>query len=166
MGQNGPGISVSKNSDIETTAWVEIDPVALEDARTRLNLPPERCFTSLAEALTTVSADAVLITASLPGHVPSARAALLADKHVLMEKPFAPTVAEAQELIELAAKHKRLLMISQNCRFLSGSTRGCASDWAASHGHLGNINIDFDAIVVPPVVLSALSPVASGSRCW
>ncbi len=142
-GQNWARNIVAKNKDIETTAWVEIDPMALDEARTRLNLPSERCFLSLEEALTAVSADAVLITASLPGHVPSARAALLADKHVLMEKPFAPTVAEAQELIELAAKHKRLLMISQNYRFFPAARAAVHLIKQQAIGRLGNINIDF-----------------------
>jgi predicted dehydrogenase len=142
-GQNWARNIVAKNADVETTAWVEIDPVALEDARTRLTLPSECCFTSLEEALTTVSADAVLITASLPGHVPSARAALMADKHVLMEKPFAPTVAEARELIELAAKHERLLMISQNYRFFPAAREVAQLIEQQAIGRLGNINIDF-----------------------
>ena len=42
-------------------------------------------------------------------HYRQARAALLAGKHVLCEKPFAPTVAEADELIALA-KQKGLFL--------------------------------------------------------
>ncbi|GCE05795.1 Gfo/Idh/MocA family protein [Dictyobacter aurantiacus] len=134
---------VATNKDVETTAWVEIDASALEAARDRLNLPADRCFTSLDEALKTVRAQAVLITASLPGHVPSARTALLADKHVLMEKPFAPTVAEARELVELAEQRGRILMISQNYRFQPAARAAAAAVAAQQIGRLGTINLDF-----------------------
>lgn len=116
-GQNWFRDIVSQSKAVEAVAWVEIDARALADAQQRLNLPGERCFLTLEEALETVPADAVLITASLPGHVPAARAALLAGKHVLVEKPFAPTLAEAQELVTLAEQQQRVLMVSQNYRF-------------------------------------------------
>lgn len=143
FGQDWAHRIVAKNEDIETTAWVEIVPEALADAQQKLNLPAERCFTSLEEALQTVSADAVLITASLPGHVPSARAALLANKHVLMEKPFAPTVAEAQELVELAEQRGRILMISQNYRFAPAVKAVVKQMEQQTIGRVGNVNIDF-----------------------
>ncbi|WP_201361119.1 Gfo/Idh/MocA family protein [Dictyobacter formicarum] len=142
-GQNWARTVVAENKDVETTAWVEIDATALEAARERLNLPADRCFTSLDEALKTVPADAVLVTASLPGHVPSARTALLADKHVLMEKPFAPTVAEARELVELAEQRGRLLMISQNYRFQPAARAAAAAVAEQKIGRLGSINLDF-----------------------
>jgi len=134
---------VAANKDVETTAWVEIDANAMEAARDRLNLPADRCFTSLDEALKTVPAEAVLVTASLPGHVPSARTALLADKHVLMEKPFAPTVEEARELVELAEQRGRLLMISQNYRFQPAARAAAAAVAAQKIGRLGTVNLDF-----------------------
>ncbi|GCE27347.1 oxidoreductase [Dictyobacter alpinus] len=134
---------VAKNKNVETTAWVEIDAPSLEAARKRLDLPAERCFTSLNEALDTVAADAVLVTASLPGHVPSARTALLANKHVLMEKPFAPTVAEALELVELAEERGLTLQISQNYRFAPAARAAAKAISEQKVGRLGNINIDF-----------------------
>ena len=134
---------VSKNKNIETTAWVEIDENTLQAVQKRLDLPAERCFTSLEQALETVSADAVLVTASLPGHVPSARAALQAGKHVLMEKPFAPTVEEARELVELAEKQNRLLMISQNYRFYPAARTVAQLIQEQIIGRLGDIHIDF-----------------------
>lgn len=46
--------------------------------------------------------DAVLILTSMNEHGPLARAALLAGKHVLVEKPMATALDEARELLELA----------------------------------------------------------------
>jgi predicted dehydrogenase len=54
--------------------------------------------------------DAVLIATPPRTHYPLAAAALRAGKHVLVEKPLARTVAEAEELIELAEANDLLLM--------------------------------------------------------
>lgn len=116
-GKNWASHVVSQNKDVEAVAWVDVHEETLQGAQKSLNLPAERCFSSLKSALEAVEADAVLVTASLPGHVPSALEALNAGKHVLMEKPFAPTVAEARQIVETATQHNRIMMISQNYRF-------------------------------------------------
>jgi len=55
--------------------------------------------------------DAVVIATSVFSHFPLAKKALLAGKHVLIEKPMTSSVAEADELIELAAKRGLTLMV-------------------------------------------------------
>ncbi|HEX7734714.1 MAG TPA: Gfo/Idh/MocA family oxidoreductase [Ktedonobacteraceae bacterium] len=134
---------VAKNQMVETVAWVEIDAQALAEAQQKLELPKERCFLSTEEALAAVPADAVLITASLPGHVPAARAALLAGKHVLLEKPFAPTLEEAQELITLAEQQQRILMISQNYRFGMAVQKARELVRQGTLGGVSSVEIDF-----------------------
>lgn len=57
------------------------------------------------------SIDAVVIATSVFSHFPLAKKALLAGKHVLIEKPMTASVAEADELIELAAKRGLTLMV-------------------------------------------------------
>ncbi|HTI15519.1 MAG TPA: Gfo/Idh/MocA family oxidoreductase [Dictyobacter sp.] len=142
-GSNWAENIVAKNKDIETTAWVEIDARTLKTVGERLKLPEERCFTSLDEALATVEADAVLVTANLPGHVPCAQTALHAGKHVLMEKPFAPTIAEAQQLVELADEQGKILMISQNYRFAPAVRTVIKLMQEQVIGRIGMVNIDF-----------------------
>ena len=53
----------------------------------------------------------------LPAHAPVIEAAARAGKHVLIEKPFAPDVAEAARLTKLAADAGIILHVSQNYRF-------------------------------------------------
>ncbi|KAK4235300.1 hypothetical protein C8A03DRAFT_46536 [Achaetomium macrosporum] len=50
-------------------------------------------------------------------HYPLARAALEAGKHVLVEKPFVPTAAEADALAALAREKGRVLCVYQNRRW-------------------------------------------------
>ncbi len=50
-------------------------------------------------------------------HKPAALAALAAGKHVLVEKPIALTVADADEMIAAAGRAGRLLMVAQVLRF-------------------------------------------------
>jgi predicted dehydrogenase len=55
--------------------------------------------------------DAVVIATSVFSHFPLAKKALMAGKHVLIEKPMTASVAEADELIEMAAKRGLTLMV-------------------------------------------------------
>jgi scyllo-inositol 2-dehydrogenase (NADP+) len=50
-------------------------------------------------------------------HYEYAKKALLADKHVVVEKPFTATIAEAKELVALASEKKKMLSVFQNRRF-------------------------------------------------
>lgn len=55
--------------------------------------------------------DAVALATPAPSHYELAKAALLAGKHVFVEKPIALTVDHAEELVELAARQARKLMV-------------------------------------------------------
>ena len=63
--------------------------------------------------------DVELIVVGTPNstHVPLARAALLAGKHVVIDKPFTPTTAEAEQLEALAEQQGVLLAPFHNRRF-------------------------------------------------
>ncbi len=63
--------------------------------------------------------DAVLIATPGESHAPLAAAAIAADKHVLVEKPFALTVADAEALAEQARTARVVSMIGLNFRFHS-----------------------------------------------
>ena len=70
------------------------------------------------ELLAIESVEAVMISATPEStHYPMTRDALLAGKHVLLEKPIALTLAEADELIGIAKKNARKLTIGYSQRF-------------------------------------------------
>jgi predicted dehydrogenase len=102
--------------EVETVAHVDPDPAARAALAARTGVPRGRCFASLDEALQRVPCDAVLASLPTAFHADVARRALLAGKHAIVEKPFAPTVAEAAGLVRLAAERGLVLMVSQNYR--------------------------------------------------
>jgi predicted dehydrogenase len=61
--------------------------------------------------------DAVSVVTPTPAHFPITRDFLNAGAHVLVEKPITETVAEAREMIELAASRKRVLQVGHLERF-------------------------------------------------
>lgn len=129
--------------EVALIACVDADADSLALARERLDLPADSYFESLATAISSVDAEAVLITANLPGHVPLAVEALRAGKHVLLEKPFAPSVAEARLVVELASEHDRVLMISQNYRFFPAVQAVRNLLRSGSLGEVGAVSVDF-----------------------
>lgn len=63
------------------------------------------------ELLSDTSLDAIIIATPVETHFKLAKLALEAGKHVLIEKPMTATVEESKELIALAKKQKRVLMV-------------------------------------------------------
>ena len=55
--------------------------------------------------------DAVVIATAVRFHFPMAKAALLAGKHTLIEKPMAASTAECEELIDIARQKGLVLMV-------------------------------------------------------
>jgi predicted dehydrogenase len=63
------------------------------------------------ELLNGMDVDAVIIATPVKHHYALAKAALQAGKHVFIEKPMAASVEECEELIELANRFGRILMV-------------------------------------------------------
>jgi predicted dehydrogenase len=77
----------------------------------------ERTTGDYRELLQDSTIDAVHVLTPNALHYPICRAALEAGKHVLCEKPFTLTVAEGQELVELAASKTLANCIQHNLRY-------------------------------------------------
>jgi predicted dehydrogenase len=102
---------------VEPVAWVDSDPAARARASGDLGLPQERVFGALEDALERVAADAALVVVPLAAHAAITRQALDVGLHVLVEKPFTETLAEARALAALARERQRVLMVNQNYRW-------------------------------------------------
>src|SRR2546423_12775765 len=146
MGANGrywASRSLPQLPEVELVGCVDLDPDMLALARDQVGVPADRCFTSLAEAMGATAPDAVLVRTTLAAHVPVARSALQAGRHVLTEKPFAPTLEEARGLVELAGSRGLVLMVGQNYRFYPAVRAAAAPGREGGPGDLHEGAIDF-----------------------
>lgn len=111
---------------VEVVARVDPDPAARARLRERMGERAGPLFATLEEARAAVAADAVLASLPTRFHVAVCREALEAGLHVLTEKPFAPTLAEAVDLVRLAAARGLVLGVSQNYRWYPAARRAAA----------------------------------------
>ncbi|HEY0715394.1 MAG TPA: Gfo/Idh/MocA family oxidoreductase [Polyangia bacterium] len=74
-------------------------------------LPSVLVTSDLSALLADPGIDALVVAADAGAHHPIAKAALLAGKHVFVEKPLTLDVAQAHELTMLARAHHRKLMV-------------------------------------------------------
>ncbi|MBI2142208.1 Gfo/Idh/MocA family oxidoreductase [Candidatus Woesearchaeota archaeon] len=82
-----------------------------------------KATTNYGDILSDKSVDAVAIASDGSIHHSIAKAALESGKHVIVEKPLALSSKEAEELVTVASRHKRLLMVSDIHRFNPGIQR-------------------------------------------
>ena len=110
VGLNYWGPNLARNFDeLADLAYVcDLSPELLERAAMRY---PEACATAdYGELLADETLDAVVVATSVPTHYALAKQALLAGKHVFVEKPPATKAAEMDELVALAAERDLTLM--------------------------------------------------------
>jgi len=79
--------------------------------------PDARAGTDAAALLAADDVDLVIVSTPPNGHAHWARAALAAGKHVVVEKPFAISTAEADAVLALAAQRGLVATVYQNRRF-------------------------------------------------
>lgn len=121
---------------IDYLGAVDPDPAARAWAERNLGMPAGSLYPSLADALDAADFEAVLLATPPATHHPVGLAALGAGKHVLVEKPLATTLPDAQELVAAAATANRILMVSQNYRFRAPAR---AMQAAIRDGEIGRV---------------------------
>ena len=73
-------------------------------------------FVRSVDELLSRAVDLVVIATPNTLHHPIAKQCLLAGRHVVIDKPFTTTMAEADELVQLGAAQRRVLSVYQNRR--------------------------------------------------
>jgi predicted dehydrogenase len=81
---------------------------------------PEKAYADYDAMLADPALDAVIVATSDAFHVPAALRALEAGKHVLVEKPLATSVEEAESLREAVARAGKVLQVGHMKRFDAG----------------------------------------------
>jgi predicted dehydrogenase len=85
--------------------------------KVRQDLPAAQVVPDPEKAVSHADVDLVVIASPNETHVPLATTALNAGKHVVVDKPFTVTLAEARALADLSRKNERLLSVFQNRRW-------------------------------------------------
>jgi len=111
LGYWGPNLARNFNQlpGCRLGALCDLDPERLE--KMRLLYPDAACYVSFNQMLEEANLDAVVVATPVHQHFPLAKAALLAGKHLLIEKPMASSAAECEELISLAEDRGLTLMV-------------------------------------------------------
>lgn len=108
-----------------TTEHKGFQPVALVDpldesiAKAREELPHLKLpvFKSVKEAAGSVDADIAIVAAAATARFENCTEAINAGMHLLVEKPFALTLADGKSIVNLAKRRKRQIVVGQNYRY-------------------------------------------------
>jgi predicted dehydrogenase len=104
--------------------------------------PMARTTTDFRTVVNDDSVDAVAVVTPVATHFKIAKEMLQAGKHVLLEKPLAATVREAEELNELAEQNRRTLMVDHTFIY-TGAVRKMKE--LVTSGELGDL-LYFDSV--------------------
>ena len=107
--------NLAEMPDIELIALCARRPERLREVADRLGVA--RRYTDYRELLTDPEVDAVSITTHIYDHRDIAIDALRSGKHVLLEKPMAPTSEDCDLIIQAAGEARGLFMVGHICRF-------------------------------------------------
>jgi predicted dehydrogenase len=110
LGYWGPNLlrAASELEDVEITILCDLDDARLE--RQRKRHPYARLTQRFEDILEDETLDGVIVATPIGTHRQLVHQALEAGKHVLVEKPMAPTTSDARELVSLALRRDLILM--------------------------------------------------------
>ncbi|MDR4504165.1 MAG: Gfo/Idh/MocA family oxidoreductase [Candidatus Scalindua sp.] len=110
----------------------------------------------LEELLSDEEVDAVVVSTEASTHYSITKACLLHDKHVLVEKPLTTSIAEGEELVQIAEERARKLMVGHTFlynpailkikEYISNEDIGSIYYLHSTRTHLGLIRSDVNAI--------------------
>lgn len=105
----------AENQHVELVAFADPN---LERAQEMVDLYGGKAYASYEEILANEEIDAVSVCTPNYLHAPMTIAAANAGKHVLVEKPMACSIEEAEQMIEAAQKNNVYLMVGHNQRLM------------------------------------------------
>ncbi len=111
LGDWGPNVgrNLARLSDVNLYAVCDMQEEALQ--KIGVQYPAIRLGTDYTELLNDPNVDAVVIATPVATHYALVKECLIAGKHVLVEKPLATTFDQCDELVELADKYNKVLMV-------------------------------------------------------
>lgn len=123
-----------KLDGIKVTALADADPERFEQAKEEFEV--DAGFTDAKALFEQAEVDAVVLAVPNHLHVPFSIAAMEAGRHVLVEKPLAPTAAEARTVIPVRDRTGCVLAVGMNQRFRAQAR---AAKQLIASGRLGDV---------------------------
>lgn len=102
---------------IRSVPGLNLRAIVRRSGETDPKYPGVQFVRSVDELLSIDSIRLVVVATPNDLHGPIARECLLTGRDVVVDKPFTPTLKEAEELVELARARKRLITVFQNRRW-------------------------------------------------
>jgi predicted dehydrogenase len=118
----GPNIVRNLDALEETKVLAVCDKSAASRRRVQKAHPHVQVTADLEEVMTNPEIDAIAVVTPVWTHYELAKAALENGKHVFVEKPFTSNAAQAEELVELAARKNLKIMVDHTFLF-TGAVR-------------------------------------------
>ena len=103
---------------VEIAGICDEDPARMQAAVRNFGLGAERVFTDARRCLESTAPDFVILCPATARHAEYVELAAPFGAHLLVEKPFASTLAEADRMIAAARKARRLLAINWPLRWV------------------------------------------------
>ena len=132
----------------ETDGWglagvVDIDEAVLASALSELSLPGSDGYPSLEAALEGTEANVAVIACPAEMHCDMANAAMSNGRHVLIEKPLAPTMAEAEQVVRAAEENGVVAVVGQNYRYMRAHRTARELVRSGKLGHVNLVNASY-----------------------
>jgi predicted dehydrogenase len=121
------------NERCEVISVCDVDERRIAAARKH---HPALALTTSVDHVVYGDADLVAVAVPLAAHFPIAKRAIQAGKHVLIEKPMCCSVAEADELIALAARHGVRIFVDHTFVYSPPVRRIAEEVWSGNLGTL------------------------------
>ncbi len=131
--------AVAEAENARMTYAMDVNPEAASDLASQYDCPTT---TEVEQLLASDDVDAVYVCAPHYLHAPLAVEALQAGKHVMVEKPIATRLDDAEQMIREAAKHDRTLSVCFVSRFAGHSELAKAAIEAGEIGQVIYVEIN------------------------
>lgn len=102
---------------VRIAAAVDLDPAKRDAKAARHGIAADRLYARLDDALARPGIEIVDIVTRPDSHLELVERAARAGKHVLCQKPFAPTIEECREMVDVCRKRGVRLMVAEGWRW-------------------------------------------------
>ena len=121
---------------VEIAGVCDDQPARMQDAVRNFRIPEDRVFTDVDDCIEKSKPDFVILCPATARHAEYVERVARHKVHLLVEKPFASTVAEADRMIAAAKKNKVMLAINWPLRWYASH---CTAHRLLTEGRIGEL---------------------------